>query len=129
MHSNKEEEEKILILFDDHCVLCNSFARFVAKHDHKKIIQFALRSQSKIQTESIVVIHKGMEYTQTKAIIIILKSFSFFWRYIAGIINFFPLSFTDFFYRIIARNRKRWWGEQKECTMDAGVRERLREQN
>jgi predicted DCC family thiol-disulfide oxidoreductase YuxK len=125
MRSNRRFEEKLLVIFDDHCVLCNSFARFVARQDHKKIIQFTQRSQSKIQTESIVVIHKGIEYTQTKAIITILKSFSIFWRFIAGIINFFPLSITDFFYRKIARNRKRWWGEQKECTTDVGVRERM----
>ncbi len=124
MHSNKETD-KILIIFDDHCVLCNSFARFVAKRDQKKQVQFELRSERKIQQEFIVVIHNEKEYTQTEAIVIILKSLNRFWRVIGSFINLFPLSFSNFFYRWIAKNRKKWWGEQNECTMDEEVLERI----
>ena len=118
-------KNKLLILFDGLCPICNSFVRFVTKINHnKKIVFCSMESElgSKIIndlnlshiSDSIVVIEKDAYYTNGQAIKKIVDKFTGIYS-ICKLIKLFPIFVIDFIYQIIAKNRYLIFNKYKEC--------------
>ena len=116
---------KLLILFDGLCPICNSCVRFITKINHNKRIVFcSMESElgSKIIndlnlshiSDSIVVIEKDAYYTNVQAIKRIVDKFTGIYS-ICKLIKLFPIFVIDFIYQIIAKNRYLIFNKYKEC--------------
>ena len=116
---------KLLILFDGLCPICNSCVRFITKINHNKRIVFcSMESElgSKIIndlnlsniSDSIVVIEKDAYYTNGQAIKRIVDKFTGIYS-ICKLIKLFPIFVIDYIYQIIAKNRYLIFNKYKEC--------------
>ncbi len=123
--------EKI-ILFDGICIFCNSFVKFVTKHDHKKTFQFAslqsknaeklsMRYNFSIEQKnlsSVIFIKNGKVFKKSTAAILILAELGGLWNLILASL-IIPQKLRNLFYDFFGRNRYRWFGKKEFCEFDA----------
>jgi predicted DCC family thiol-disulfide oxidoreductase YuxK len=119
-----------IILFDGVCNLCNASVQFVIERDPTAIFRFAalqsdfgqsILAKNGIYTEgsssdfdSIILVENGQVYDRSTAALRIAKRLSGGIKFMA-IFLVVPKFIRDFFYKIIARNRYRWFGKQETC--------------
>ena len=115
-----------IILFDGICNLCNRAVSFVIKRDKKSRIRFAalqtnsgkqLLEQYNLPTQSfnsLILIEKGIVYTQSTAVLKICKHLNGLWPLLYGLI-ILPKFSRNGIYRLIATNRYQWFGKQEKC--------------
>jgi len=113
--------EKMILLFDSGCKLCNSSIKFVTKGDpQQKIKQIALQSTQGqeilavqpylLDVNSIILIVNDKVFIESDAILQIAQHLSFPYKLlVAGIIV--PKKWRDAIYRWIAKNRYKWFGK------------------
>jgi len=113
--------EKMVLLFDSGCKLCNSSIKFVTKGDPKqKIKQIPLSSSEGValvakypylqDVNSIILIVKDKVFIESDAILQIAQHLSFPYKLlVAGMIV--PKKWRDAIYRWIAKNRYKWFGK------------------
>jgi predicted DCC family thiol-disulfide oxidoreductase YuxK len=116
-----------VIVFDGVCVLCSRWVDFVLRRDLYGRYKFAA-----MQTASgrALLIEHGIDpddplsfllledkkgYTDTDAIVRILRSFGPGWKFIAVLVSIVPRFVRDPLYRWIARNRYRMFGRRAAC--------------
>lgn len=115
------------VLFDGVCNVCSGWVQFIIKRDPQAIFRFAsLQSDeaSKLLEEygqettldSIVLVDKGKVYTESTAILQILRRLPGTWRF-SSVFLIVPKFIRDGFYRWFARNRYRWFGKQESCML------------
>jgi len=127
-----------LIVFDGVCVLCNGFARFVAKRDVAKRFRFA-EAQSAlggalyrhyglddIDYETNLLIQDGQAYGRMEAFVHIVKQLGGAWP-AARLILALPRPLRNWLYDRIAKNRYRLFGRYDACPVerDDAIGERL----
>ena len=125
-----------VIVFDGVCVLCNGWVRFLLRHDHRERYRFAamqgdsgrallvangldpddpvsflLVEYDLIENDSSV---SPRVSTDTDAMRRVLMGLGGVWR-IAGLSALLPRRVRDPLYRMIARNRYRWFGRHDAC--------------
>jgi predicted DCC family thiol-disulfide oxidoreductase YuxK len=115
-----------IILFDGVCNLCNHSVQFIIKHDQHALFSFAsLQSEaaahllgefnlSSNQLDSVVYIDGNKLYTESTAALKIANHLKAPWKF-ASIFIIIPKPLRNFFYKIIAKNRYKWFGKQSEC--------------
>ena len=120
-------ENKIIILFDGVCNLCNGFVQFVIKYDKKDTFRFA-SLQSKTGKEILIhldLYSKKMDsvcyfesgiayYLKSDAAIEIMKKLGGIF-YLTIVLKIFPKIIRDFVYDFIAKNRYNWFGKKDNC--------------
>jgi len=127
----------MVILFDGVCNLCNGFVKFVLKRDKNKIFQFAsLQSiygsgllayfnYQNIKPETIVLYDGEKILTESDAVIMILGSLKGIWKSVV-IFKLVPTFIRNWFYRLIARNRYKFFGKKEECLVpDGNIKDRF----
>jgi predicted DCC family thiol-disulfide oxidoreductase YuxK len=114
-----------IILFDGVCNLCNSSVQFIIKRDPKGYFKFA-SLQSKFgqgilkqygldqDIDSFVLIENNIPYLRSTAALRICKNLIGFWKFLS-VFLLVPPSIRDFLYRIIAKNRYKWFGKKDTC--------------
>ena len=119
-----------IILFDDECVLCNRFARWIIKNDKQRRFKFlALQSSSastlldkygfdKNNFDSVILIDEDKLYTESDAALRLVKYLDGDKKYLY-VLRIFPKFVRDFFYKIIARNRYKWFGKTDVCSVES----------
>ena len=122
---------RAVIVFDGVCVLCNGWVRFLLRHDRHERYRFAA-----MQGDSgrALLVANGLdpddpvsfllvEYdigtsprvsTDTDAMRRVLMGLGGVWR-IAGLSALLPRRVRDPLYRMVARNRYRWFGRHDAC--------------
>ena len=116
---------KSVILFDGVCNLCNAWVRFVIKRDPHARFAFAplgsdaanelLRErQSTVASDSIILVEKDAIYDQSTAALRIARRLSGAWSLTSAFLVV-PRVLRDAVYRLIARNRYRWFGRRDAC--------------
>ena len=115
-----------IILFDGVCNFCSFWVNFVIKRDKNDIFRFAaLQSETGMQYLKLFglnitdpdtfVLIEGKEYfiKSTAALKVAweLKS----WLKISYPLIFLPISFRDFLYHLIAKNRYKIFGKKDVC--------------
>jgi len=120
---NKEKEINY-VLFDGDCNLCNRTVKFISKRNQNNIISLLpLQSESAKEliaernidanVDSVIFIDENAVYYQSKAILAIFKKLNKPYKIIAQIASVFPESLLNFLYRMVAKNRYRWFGKAK----------------
>lgn len=123
-HSNSEQA---IILFDGVCNLCNSFVKFVIKHDKPKCFKFAaLQSETakfillrlEINPDSlpnsVILIDNETIYLKSEAALRIAKKLDGRFKHLYYL-KFLPRWFRDPVYDFIARNRYALFGKKNSC--------------
>ena len=119
--------EQTILYYDGLCVLCNKSIRFIISRDRKNQFKIGLLDafKSEDKHDSVVLVHKGIKYNYSNAIIKSLILIGGVYK-LAVILYIFPKSFRDFIYKIIAKNRYKWFGKHKTCpTLPEKWKERL----
>lgn len=131
------DSEHALVLFDGVCNFCNNSVNFIIRHDKKDYFRFApLQSATgkKIleqhgldagDLQSVILSENGKIYTRTTAALRIARKLNGGWPALYGFI-IVPSFIRDIVYRIIAKNRYRWWGKKDSCMIPtADVRKKF----
>jgi predicted DCC family thiol-disulfide oxidoreductase YuxK len=116
-----------VIVFDGVCMLCSRWVDFVLRRDLSGRYKFAamqtasgraLLLEHGIDPDdplSFLLLEDKKGYTDTDAIVRILRSFGPGWKFIALLVSIVPRFVRDPLYRWIARNRYRLFGRRAAC--------------
>ncbi|MDC8015808.1 thiol-disulfide oxidoreductase DCC family protein [Tahibacter soli] len=129
--------EPPVIVFDGVCLLCSRWVGFVLRHDRTARIRFAamqsasgraLLARHGLDADdplSFLYVADGRSWQDSDAILRVLTGFGGAWR-LAGAARVIPRALRDAGYRLIARNRYRWFGRRDVCLVpDAAVAARF----
>ena len=117
-----------IVIFDDHCLLCNKAVKFIIKRDPKALFAFTgmqsllakkLREKyqlTALKDDTIILIKEGKAYLKSDAALEIVKSFSPLWRLLL-ITKIFPRYIRDLGYDLIATNRYKLFGRSDTCLL------------
>ncbi len=126
MNLTEEYSNHGIVLFDGVCNLCDSSVQLIIKHDKKDFFRFAaLQSENgeKILKEAglpanfletFVYYEKGKFYTASTAALRISKHMSGAWKLFYALL-IIPPPLRNTIYRVVANNRYKIFGKQKEC--------------
>ena len=89
--------ELTILYYDGLCVLCNKSIRFIINRDRKNQFKIGLLDafKSEDKHDSVVLVHKGIKYNYSNAIIKSLILIGGVYK-LAVILYIFPKSFRDF---------------------------------
>ncbi|HEX8657858.1 MAG TPA: thiol-disulfide oxidoreductase DCC family protein [Hymenobacter sp.] len=120
------------ILFDGVCNLCNGFVQFVIRHDPQGRFRFAALQSEAAQSllsahgltpaaqaaepESVLLLKDGRLYSHSTAVLHIARTLGGGWQ-LARVGWVLPRSWRDALYRLVARNRYRWFGRRESCML------------
>ena len=116
-----------LVLIDSDCLLCNGFARWIARVDRHNRISIAALSEPLGQqmtarfgitqegAGTVVLVQRDWAWTRSTAVIRILVLLGWPWK-LAGLALLIPRSWRDAVYNLIARHRHRL-GAARACTL------------
>jgi len=119
-------ENKLIILFDGVCNLCNNSIQFIIKKDKKQHFLFASLQSDAAQDillqfqlknsdfDSIIFIENGKIYQKSTAILKISTYLGGLWKLNYGFI-IIPKFIRDTIYSFIAKNRYKWFGKKNVC--------------
>ena len=105
-----------IIYYDGLCVLCNKSIRFIINRDRKNQFKIGFLNSLKKQEkqDSVVLVHKGIKYQYSSAVIKSLILLGGIYK-LTALLFIFPKSLRDFVYKMIARNRYKWFGRHNTC--------------
>jgi len=120
------QDDKPIIVFDGHCVLCSGFANFVIRHDTSQQLRL-LAAQSELgealyayfglkpdDYSTNLLIEKGQVRVKSDGTMAMFAYLGWPWKAL-NIGRILPRAAADFVYNIIARNRIKWFGRQEQC--------------
>lgn len=123
-------DDRPILVFDGHCVLCSGFARFLMRHDKRRRFRL-LAAQSGLGAalynhfglhptdyETNILIEDGQVWLKSEGSIRIFERLGFPWS-IVCVLRLLPRSARDRLYEIVARNRVRWFGARTSCFLPA----------
>lgn len=115
-----------IVIFDGVCHLCNGFVDFIFKHDKRRAfillpsqaqkakgILRAFDLHEKADT-SVFLVQGGKIYQESTAALRVLQNMGFPYNLFMVLI-IIPPFIRNVFYRLIARNRYRWFGRRQTC--------------
>jgi len=115
-----------VIVFDGICHVCTGGVRFLAHHRIEPPFELismqsadgkALLGRYGIDPEdptTFLVLDRGLILTQSDASIHIMAAIGGLWR-LAVVARVIPRAWRDWLYRLLARNRYRWFGRRATC--------------
>jgi predicted DCC family thiol-disulfide oxidoreductase YuxK len=124
-------QSSTIILFDGVCNLCSGVVRFVIARDPRAHFRFAaLQSDAArracaevgatppaaVDPDTIIVIADGRALERSDAALAIASRLPFPWP-MFGVFRILPRALRDWLYRLVAKNRYRWFGKSDTCMM------------
>lgn len=128
--SGRPAEPRAVVIFDGECALCDAAVRFILARDIAGHFRFVPRASDEAKAlvgaaaleqeaaGSIVLVAAGGIHTQSDAVLRILGSLGPPWCWLR-LLRCVPRPLRDAVYRVVARNRYRWFGTAA-CPWDAG---------
>ncbi|WP_052298947.1 thiol-disulfide oxidoreductase DCC family protein [Thermophagus xiamenensis] len=119
----------ITVIFDGYCVLCSGFARWFKKRAKLKTYMIAAQSEEGRQLlkeanismenfdEVVVKKEEGKFLSGPLAILFLLSNVGRIGRICAWILKLLPDVVIRWGYRVIAKNRYKWFGKRSTCTV------------
>ena len=122
----KFADDRPVIIFDGHCVLCSRSAQFVLRHDGRGVYRL-LAAQTPLgralyvhygldphDYESMILIADGVAWLKSEAVIRIAEGLGLPWS-LAAVARVLPRAWRDPLYGVLARNRFRVFGRRDTC--------------
>jgi len=122
-------EGHTIVLFDGVCNLCSGVVRFIVARDpHARFRFAALQSDAArracaevgatplaaFEPDSVIVIAEGRALERSDAALAIAARLPFPWP-VLGAFRILPRGVRDRLYRLVAKNRYRWFGRSDTC--------------
>ena len=120
-----------MLLFDGVCNLCNAGVVFIVRRDPRGRFRFApLQSEAARRLlgeagtragdlpDSMIVIDEGRVFYRSAAALRIARGLRWPWPAL-GALWLVPRPLRDWAYRMVARNRYRWFGRRDQCMAPA----------
>ena len=121
-------EDRPIIIFDGHCVLCSAWARFVLKHDRRRLYRL-LPAQTPLGTalyrhygldpqdyETNILLADGVAWFKSEGSIRMFAGLGFPWS-LAAALRILPRGWRDALYSVVAKNRLNWFGRREVCML------------
>lgn len=115
-----------IVFFDGICSLCNRFVDFLSKRDKKEQLKYSslqgktaltkVPDELREQLKTIVFYKNGELLYESDAAIEIISVLGGIWK-LSLILKVFPKFIRNPIYRVIARNRYKWFGKRDTCRM------------
>ncbi|MEY2923048.1 MAG: hypothetical protein RL108_1674 [Bacteroidota bacterium] len=118
-----------IVLFDGVCNFCNATVLQIIKHDKQNKIKFAsqqstigkqLLSENSVANSHLETLffisQENKIYSESDAVFEIIKLLNG-WPKIILVLKIIPKFIRDFVYRIIAKNRYKWFGKTENCSV------------
>ena len=117
-------EKHPIIFFDGVCRLCNGFVNYVIRHDPDGKLKFcALQDENAVEIrkefgltenlDTVIGLYRSQIYSHSDVVFMVARQFRAY-RFILPLQRL-PISFRNYIYRLIAKNRYRWFGKQETC--------------
>ncbi len=117
-----------VVLFDGVCNLCNRMIDFLIRRDRSGSLRYGtLQGETAkslapefAQTDGLstmVYLEDGKTYVRSGAVAMALRKLGGFWGILGAILFAVPRPVRDWGYRLIARNRMRWFGQRDSCRL------------
>lgn len=118
-----------IVLYDGYCNLCSSSVRWIVRNDRKKRFTYIPlqddRARSLLQDlpdhsgnekgiDSVVLITGKRAYFRSTAALHVASRLRFPWP-VLSVFFLVPAPVRNWVYDLVARNRKRWFGERTTC--------------
>ena len=119
-------DDRPIFIFDGHCVLCSSFARFILRHDRRHLFRLMAAQTplgaalyrhfglDPVDYKTNILIEDGRVWLKTESSIRVFERLGFPWS-LATVARIVPMPLLDRLYSIVARNRLRWFGRRSVC--------------
>ncbi|MDR0269861.1 MAG: thiol-disulfide oxidoreductase DCC family protein [Paenibacillus sp.] len=126
MQNSEKQDVSRIVLVDGVCHLCQGLTRFIIERDPQAKFRFAsLQSGSGGELlragglpvdglDTVVLIEDGHYYTRSAAVLRIFRQLKMPWP-LLYVFVFIPPVIRDWLYRLVARNRYRWFGKNEQC--------------
>lgn len=124
---NKSQfKTKRIILYDGVCNLCNRWVRYILKRDKERKFHFCHQQSAvgksiikhmpdKIKSkETIIFMDEGKLYAESDAVLMIFRRLGGKYNFLFALI-IIPHFIRNFTYRIVAKNRYKWFGKKEHC--------------
>lgn len=123
----KLPNDKMIILFDGVCNLCNSTVQYVIKHDIKDQFRF-VALQSELGQE--IIKHIGMDIKNIDSIVLYQPGVAYYYKseaaleiarnlggffHFGSILRIIPTGIRNQLYDYVAKNRYKWYGKKDSC--------------
>lgn len=117
---------KPILIFDGVCELCNASVDFIMKWEKSPKLLFTANEnlsgkailegfgENPEDVSTVFLVENGKLYKRSTAALRIAKMLRFPWFLFYAFI-LVPPFIRDFFYKIIAKNRYRWYGKKDSC--------------
>jgi predicted DCC family thiol-disulfide oxidoreductase YuxK len=118
------------LLFDGFCVLCSRFVRKLTdKFEKNNLVIIPMQSEKglhilqvhelPVEPDEVILIADKSIYKGMDAVLQLMMrpQAGYSWRITGWIIDKLPHRFQKFIYRLVARNRYRWFGQRTTCYM------------
>jgi predicted DCC family thiol-disulfide oxidoreductase YuxK len=118
-----------ILLFDGECNLCDASVQFVLDNDHHKRIKFAAQQSAAGQAllqavgrnpaslDTMVLLYRGKVWTESAAALETARLMGGSWTWLGNLGLLFPGFVRNPVYRLVARNRLKWFGKRATCRM------------
>lgn len=119
----------LIIFYDEPCVLCNYWVQKLCRWDKKDQLRFSSLDSALFLgfakdrvldlnlIDSIVVWDQQYSFAlEAEGVFMILKQLGGAWRLLLPF-SFLPKTLTNGIYRIVAKNRYRWFGKHEHCPL------------
>lgn len=119
-------DDRPIIVYDGHCVLCAGWVEFVLRRDKKKLYRF-LSAQSPLGRalyvhydlppeiyETNILIAEGRAWLKSEGSIRMAEGLGLPWS-LAGALRVLPAGLRDRLYEMVARRRLTWFGRRDVC--------------
>jgi predicted DCC family thiol-disulfide oxidoreductase YuxK len=125
-----DSDARAVIVFDGVCVLCNGWVQFLLRHDRARRYRFAAMQSASGRRlllahgldpddpVSFLLVEQDRAWRDTDALRQVLGGLGGAWR-IAHLLRWVPRGVRDPLYRLLARNRYRWFGRHDRCYLPA----------
>jgi len=125
-NNRKQNSERLVLLIDGACNLCNKMMQFIYKRDSRRKFSFdtlqsktgqALLVSRKLPInlfDTVVLIKGNQSFIKSSAILHIMKEIGGGWK-IFFVLILIPSPVRDFLYNIIAKTRYKVFGKNHDC--------------
>ncbi len=118
------ESRARIIVFDGICHLCSGWARFLIRHridppfrlipmqtaaGKELLLAYGLNPED---PATFLVLDQGLRFTESDATIHVVTALGGVWQ-LANLARVVPRRWRDAIYRVLARNRYRWFGRRR----------------
>ncbi|MCA0153676.1 thiol-disulfide oxidoreductase DCC family protein [Winogradskyella vincentii] len=117
------------IIFDGECNLCNGVVGWLLKFAPEDLFQFVAFQSSygqelllehgfpTQQLDTVILIDENGANTHSDGFLSIVSKIPK-WKPVAMLLAFIPRMIRDYIYKTASKNRVKWFGKSKSCTID-----------